>query len=278
MTTATPAPAIDAPSPQLPRLGLRARLLLQLERLFPTVAAPATSDDQSTYEYAKASASFARHADELGGLAGKRILDFGCGWGGETAWLAERAAHATGVDISQDALDQARRYAQQRNLTNLDFALIDDHRLPLPDNTFDAVFSTNVFEHVMNPRLALTEIHRVLKPGGRFITTFGPLFYSPLGYHVPWATQVPFAHLAFGLKPILQLCHLKRGPVPAHTWEDTGLNRITFSAFRQAVHAAGFQTPRLRRIPVRRLKTLAATPILGNLLTFGIDCHLAKPV
>src|SRR5690606_37426508 len=131
------------------------------------------------------------------GLDGKTVLDFGCGWGGESAWLAQRAGRVVGCDINPDALEDARRFQVRSGLRNLEFARCDDRTLPFDDATFDAVFSTNVFEHVMRPATMLSEIGRVLKPGGSFVTTFGPLFYSPLGYHLPWATQVPWAHVLF---------------------------------------------------------------------------------
>ena len=259
-------------------LSRRARVLWGLERWFTTVDAPQRPGEHAAYEYAKAAGSFAAAADEIGGLAGKRVLDFGCGWGGETAWLAERAAEAVGADIDHDALADAQAFAARRELRNLSFVHIEKDRLPLADDSFDAVLSTNVFEHVMRPATMLCEIRRVLRPGGSFLSTFGPLFYSPLGYHVPFATQVPFAHLLFGHRAVIEVRNTKRPPIAATSWEqDVGLNRITFRKFAQAVQKSGLKAKRLRRIPVRRLDLLAAMPVVGNLFTFGVDCHLVNP-
>ncbi|MCC7407762.1 MAG: class I SAM-dependent methyltransferase [Phycisphaeraceae bacterium] len=272
MTVSAPlAPARPA------RLSLRARLLVALEPLFPPVAAPATSSEQSAYEYAKAQGSFADAVAELGSLAGKTVLDFGCGWGGETAWLAERCAFAHGCDVDPNSLAQAEQFRRHRNIHNMAVAPVRNDRLPFADDTFDAVLSTNVFEHVMNPVAMLSEIRRVLKPGGSFITRFGPLFYSPLGYHLCWATQVPWAHLWLGLNPIIEVRNQRRSPIHPTSWEDTGLNRITFARFESAVLTAGLRPRRLRRIPVRRLGPLTHVPLLRDLVTFGIDAHLTKP-
>lgn len=261
------------------RLSLPARVLLGLERWFtPLTGAPREGGQIAQYEYAKAQGSFAELVEEIGGLAGKRVLDFGCGWGGETLWLAQQAALAVGCDIELASLQAAQRFMARSGQRNVLFVPVRDNRLPLPNDTFDAVLSTNVFEHVMEPEAAFAEICRVLKPGGRFLSRFGPLFHSPLGYHVPWATQVPYAHLIFGLGPIVELCRLKRGPLQADTWQDMGLNGLTFGQLRRAACRAGLEVVRFRRVPVRRLTLLAALPVVGDLFTFGVDCHLRKPL
>jgi SAM-dependent methyltransferase len=275
-------PLTDAGGPAPPRFGWRARLLLAMERWFPVVQAPTDADagEHARYEYAKAAGSFARAIDELGGsaaLADKTVLDFGCGWGGETAWLAQRVGQAIGCDIDPHSLHAAEAFQWQRSIPNLRFHLIRDGRIPLPDAGVDAVLSTNVFEHVMQPAAMLAEIHRVLRPGGRFITTFGPLFHSPRGYHLCWATQAPWAHLIFGRDAVIAVRNTRRTPIAPRSWEDTGLNRITFRRFAAAVHNVGLQIVRLRRIPVRGCGPLARVPLLGDLVTFGIDAHLRRP-
>lgn len=272
VTSATPLP-----SASLPPLGLRARALMQLERWFPPMPAPHTGSEQASYEFKKAAGSYSAAVAELGGLTGKTVLDFGCGWGGETVWLAQQADQAFGCDINPEALEAAEAFKAHTGQSNVTFALAGETTLPFADDQFDAIFSTNVFEHVMQPVEVLREIRRVLKPGGAMLTRFGPLFYSPLGYHVPWATQVPWAHLLFGFGPIMQVRNTRRSPISPASWRETGLNEITFSQFRAAVRASGLEPVRLERIAVRRLDTLAKLPGVGNLFTFGIDCHLRKP-
>lgn len=253
-----------------------ARVLLALEKYFPVVEAPEHAGEHAPYEFAKAAASFAPHVRRISGLAGKRVLDFGCGWGGETVWLARQAQEAVGCDIAQASLEDAASFARESQCDNVRFVHVRDSCLPLESETFDAVFSTNVFEHVMDPEAALREIARVLKPGGSFVSTFGPLFYSPLGYHLPWATQVPYAHLFFGLGTVMEVRNRRRAPISPLSWEETGLNRITFGRFRRAARTAGLEAVILRRIPVRRTSLLCRLPLVGDLFTFGIDCHLVK--
>jgi len=99
---------------------------------------------------------------------GERLLDFGCGTGGLLIDLCRlRGATGIGVDVSQRqveiAEEQARRFGAQCT-----FELYDGSRLPFPDGSFDAACSKDVLGHVPDIQAALRELHRVLKPGGRF--------------------------------------------------------------------------------------------------------------
>lgn len=253
-------------------------MLEWLARPFPPLEnAPVEAGEHAKWEFAKASGSYSAYAKSLGGLDGKTVLDFGCGWGGESAWLAKQADHVVGCDVNEQALEQANAFKQKQGMDNLRFIKCAETNIPLDAQSVDAVFSTNVFEHVMQPALMLKEIHRVLKPGGSFVSTFGPLFYSPLGYHLSWASQVPYAHLVFGLNAVIEVRNRRRDPIHPETWEQTGLNRITFKGFQAAAQASGLSIKKLERIPVRKLRALSQLPLLGDLLTFGIDCHLVRP-
>ena len=98
-----------------------------------------------------------------GGVA----LDVGSGPGNVTASLARAAGPeglALGVDISEPMLARAVRNEAG---PQVGFIKADAQRLPLRDNTVDAVVSTAVLQLVPNPTAALVEIARVLRPGGR---------------------------------------------------------------------------------------------------------------
>lgn len=97
-----------------------------------------------------------------------RVLDCGCGPGTITAGLAQivAAGHVVGLDRESAELAQARHYAVQQRVANIEFQLGNVYELPFPTGSFDAVFAHAVLQHLSEPMRALGEMRRVLKPGG----------------------------------------------------------------------------------------------------------------
>jgi ubiquinone/menaquinone biosynthesis C-methylase UbiE len=94
-----------------------------------------------------------------------RALDLGVG-DGRVASLID-ASQLVGADVSQVALERART-----RLPGADLVLIEpDEPLPFGDNEFDLVTCIETLEHVRDVQLALSEIRRVLRPGGRLALT-----------------------------------------------------------------------------------------------------------
>lgn len=102
---------------------------------------------------------------------GERILDIGCGAGHDAHKLARlvgRNGHVVGIDRSKTMIREARRRMQHKDLS-LEFGVCDAHHLKFPDNTFDACLAIGTLMFMQNPSQVLTEVLRVLKPGGRFV-------------------------------------------------------------------------------------------------------------
>ena len=96
-----------------------------------------------------------------------RLLDLGCGAGDLTADLRPAVASIVGVDVAEAALRRARA-----RHPDIPFVLADlDGALPLEDNAFDAVWSSEVIEHVADTARWMSEVRRVLRPGGRLLLT-----------------------------------------------------------------------------------------------------------
>lgn len=97
-----------------------------------------------------------------------KVLDIGCGPGTITADLAALVpdGHVIGLEYAPEVLDQARTFASQRGLKNIDFVVGDVNSLDFPDNSFDVVHAHQVLQHVGNPVQALHEMRRVTKPDG----------------------------------------------------------------------------------------------------------------
>ena len=72
---------------------------------------PMAPAEISQHEYANAPKRMGVYVNEVD-ISGKTIVDFGCGWGGETLWLSEQGpAEVIGVDIDESALNQSRAFA-----------------------------------------------------------------------------------------------------------------------------------------------------------------------
>ncbi|NJR31617.1 MAG: methyltransferase domain-containing protein [Chamaesiphon sp. CSU_1_12] len=99
--------------------------------------------------------------------AANPILDIGCGIGRTTRAMAidNPHSHIIGIDSSAKIVNLAQNSGH--NLPNLDFKIGNIERLNLPDNYSDLVFIRLLIQHLDRPLTALSEIYRVLKPGGR---------------------------------------------------------------------------------------------------------------
>jgi len=110
---------------------------------------------------------FAYH--QLGNVEGKRVVDFGCGSGANTALLTNRGAHVWAIDISEDLLQLGRRrLAVSGRSGAATFLAGSAHDLPFPDASIDVVFGIAILHHLDLDRVS-REVRRVLKPGGRAI-------------------------------------------------------------------------------------------------------------
>lgn len=103
-----------------------------------------------------------------GGWEGKRVLDVGCGGGYTAEFLAQRGAVMSGLDPSGKLIAVADRHARQTG-KDIDYRIGVSERLPFDDAEFDIVTCVDVLEHVESPAQAVSEVRRVLKPGGLFL-------------------------------------------------------------------------------------------------------------
>jgi len=95
------------------------------------------------------------------------MLDFGCGDGLFTEAIFGRQAGIYGCDIAPNELPAAHRSGVYRH--GVQFA--NGHHLPYRDDAFGTVYSNSVIEHIPNPQNVLSELARVLRPGGLLVLT-----------------------------------------------------------------------------------------------------------
>src|SRR5262245_21401936 len=108
----------------------------------------------------------------LGVTEGAQVLDVGCGVGGDVRAIAEvvgKTGRVVGLDFSEAFLIEAQRQSVDHPMVK--YRQGDAHALPFADDTFDAARSERVFQHLAEPAVALAEMRRVTRPGGRVVVS-----------------------------------------------------------------------------------------------------------
>lgn len=97
--------------------------------------------------------------------AGKRLLEVGFGTGTDLLQFARGGAKVTGIDLTPRSIEIARRRFEVHGQKG-EFTIGDAENLSFPDASFDVVYSFGVLHHTPDTNRAISELHRVLKPGG----------------------------------------------------------------------------------------------------------------
>ena len=98
---------------------------------------------------------------------GERILDLAAGTGTSSAVIAKSGAHVVAADFSPGMLEVGREKHGENEL--IEFVQADAMKLPFKDNEFDAATISFGLRNVADPKVALAEMYRVIKPGGRIL-------------------------------------------------------------------------------------------------------------
>jgi ubiquinone/menaquinone biosynthesis C-methylase UbiE len=119
-------------------------------------------------------------------VAGKRVLDYGCGTGYGTSLISSYCNQAMGVDISTDAIQYAQSHFSAPNLQFKQIEPVEAAPMPFPNASFDVVLSFQVIEHVRDVPAYLQEIERVLAPGGQVLIATPDRSSRLFPYQKPW--------------------------------------------------------------------------------------------
>lgn len=112
---------------------------------------------------------------------GESILEVGCGTGYLSRYLSHSRKDLSfiGIDLDQKFLTLADQFSKQEGLDNISFIRADANALPFAAHSFDHVISHTFLTSTGTPLLALSEMHRVVKPGGR-ISSITPMSIMPM--------------------------------------------------------------------------------------------------
>lgn len=115
---------------------------------------------------------------QLGEVRGKRLLDLGCGAGENSVYFGMKGAKCVATDYSPGMVEVALKLAEANGVKVEGFTA-NAMELDFPDESFDIVYASNLLHHLPEPKLAIREMHRVLRPGGK-ACFWDPLKHNPV--------------------------------------------------------------------------------------------------
>lgn len=138
--------------------------------------------------------------------AGTNVLEIGCGDGGNLLPFSEMGCHTIGVDIAASRIEDAKVFFKEAHAESI-FIAQDIFLLKELEQSFDIIICHDVFEHLPNKELFLSNLSKYLKPQGVIFMSF-PAWQMPFGGHQQICKSKALSHLPF--------VHLL--PTPVYRW------------------------------------------------------------
>ena len=179
-------------------MSFRAKLCYEISRhlMRPPASRNTTRQSYQAWRSDSLSASWRSFSDA--DMKGKDVLDFGCGTGELSFYLAERVHPRSiiGIDLSTQAIECAKA-VRGSFLCPVDFRVGAREGIPVPSGSIDTVVAFDCLEHVMEPSAIFSEWYRILRPGGKCLIEWFP-YKGPWGPHMESLIPIPWAHIIFG--------------------------------------------------------------------------------
>lgn len=278
-------------------------LLKAVNKLFPLPVHPFNLQNEGVTTYAKW--QFERGADTIkfyleapmidsvsSIFQDKDVLDIGCGACGKTMFYATvGASHITGMDIVESYRSEALALSDELGLSDVfTFVVGDASKTNFPDESFDVVIMNDAMEHVAEPEKVLSEVHRILKKGGRLYVNFPP-YNHPFGAHLSDVIGIPWVHVFFSEKTMIAAykelvsdlpdgenrIHFRISSRPDGREYFSYINHMTIRRFQSIKKSAPFHVLYYKEVPLRRLFTpLAKLPFIKEYFVKMVVCIFEK--
>ncbi len=206
-------------------------------------------------------------------VKGKRVLDFGCGEGEQAIFMARSgAAFVVGVDINRGDIAKASIKARQLGISEEKIWFVATYQVEQYEK-FDIILSHNSFEHFEDPVYILKFLRSALNPKGRLYITFGPPWLAPYGAHMQFFCRLPWAHLFFSERTIMNVRSRFRLDGAKHYEEvEGGLNKMTVGRFEKILKAEGFKIKYKKYECIKKLNIFRLIPGLRELFINQVSC------
>jgi 2-polyprenyl-3-methyl-5-hydroxy-6-metoxy-1,4-benzoquinol methylase len=224
-----------------------------VEKISPQIDGSGLTDDEIAYieQSLQSNPERVQHQVDAvrrhGGIAGKRVLDIGCGGGLFLSKMKEAGADVLGIELS----DTRAHYAKTKHCFDVVKRAIEDKYWLEFHGTFDVVTLWDVIEHVNYPLATLRAATEMLKPGGillidtpcrdAFYHRFGEFTYKISGGKYPTFLNTMYSAKPFGHKQILSLAEMKSA------LEMAGLDVIELKRFHELSFPYSFYLKKLVR-------------------------------
>jgi SAM-dependent methyltransferase len=270
----------NAPQRRVERLSLQERILLSFAR------DPKSAEIGATASYTVENCldfPLKTVPDLAERIRGRKILDFGCGFGWQAVALKKLgAAEVWGIDIVERYLAAGRELAR-KNKVDVQFV----NSIPAGvEKTFDVVLSISAFEHFSDPEAMILMMRSFVADSGQVIITWAEPWYSHSGSHFGNFTRVPGTNLAipwcnlfFSDRALLTLRSRFREDRPERLEDiEGGLNRMTVARFERIMKGSGMEIERLQLHATKGLPLVTKVPVIRELSTSAATCILRERV
>lgn len=209
-------------------------------------------------------------------IAGKEILDFGCGIGLQSAALAlKEAKYVFGLDTNLKHLKKANELVTKLELHGqVQFAdKLESHF----NSKFDIVISQNSMEHFGNPVEVLNIMKSALNQKGVILITFGPPWFAPYGSHMHFFTKMPWVNILFSEETVMRVrAHFRNDGAKRYEEVESGLNKMTVSIFERIISECGLKIEFIKYDCIKDINFLGKVPLIRELFVNRVSCALIK--